>query len=121
MLLLLLLLVYPPVRAVFLNHEVAVLQPQTGNALDLGPIAIIKTFILVFPCPTHFNRFKDLSFFTSTIIPPPHQSPFIVVAYLYVAPASPTLLSLSKVAIHLDDTHTRHPPASANSLCDSIP
>ena len=57
----LLLLVGTLVRAVCLNHEVAMFQPRIGTDPVLGSIAIITTFMLVSSCPTCFNRFLDLS------------------------------------------------------------
>ena len=81
--------VRPPVRVVCQNYEVVVFQPWTGTATDLGSVATTTNFILVSSLPTCFNRFLDLSLFTSTILRPPHQSPFFVKVSLSVAPDPP--------------------------------
>ena len=73
---------------------------------------IIRTFILVSSRPTYFNRFLDLSMFPTNIIPPPHQSLFVILASIYVAPASLTLLFWCEATFYLSESHTCHPPAS---------
>ena len=54
--LLLLFLDWPPVRAICPNHEVVVFQTWTGTDPYLGSVAIFTTFIDS-SRPTCFNRF----------------------------------------------------------------
>ena len=91
--LLLLLFFWPLVCAVCPNHEVLMLQPRTGTAPDLVYVSIITTFIIVYYRPTCFKRFLDIFMFYFTILPPLHQSPFVIVAFLSVETAfnPPTL------------------------------
>ena len=79
--LLLLLCVWPPVRAVCPNHKVVVFQTQTETALELGSVAIFTTFILAPPVPPVSTVVLDL-YILPFILPPPHQYPFVVVSHL---------------------------------------
>ena len=60
LLLLLLFLAWPLVRAVCPNHEVVVFQPQTVTALDLGFIALIITTNYSHLLPYLFQPFLDI-------------------------------------------------------------
>ena len=52
-----LLLTWPQVREMCLNHEVVFYQPLTGNFPDLGYVPVIN-LIYSLSRPTCFNRFS---------------------------------------------------------------
>ena len=107
-------LIRPPVRTVCPNHEVVVFQPRTVTATSLGSGAMLNNFILA-PTAPPVSTVSGSVLIPFSILPPPHQYPFFVVASLCRTRSPPPLPARN--AFHLDISHTRHPPASAASLC----
>ena len=88
------------------------LQSQIGTAPDLGSVANY-TFYYNSPAPPISTNYMDM--FISPLYPTSPQS----VAFVLVAPLScnrspPPLPEQS--AVHLDVTHTHHPPASTSLI-----
>ena len=67
---LLLLLTWPQVRAVCLNHEVVFSQALTGNSPDLGYVPI-GNLISSISRPTCFKHFMDICPPTPDLLLPP--------------------------------------------------
>ena len=101
-----------PVRVVYLNHEVVVLQPRSVNTTHLGSVTIVTTFILTSPAPLVLTVSGYLCYLL--LLPPPHNNIFFIIIPLCSTRYPPPLPAQNSV--HLNVSHSCHPPASAACL-----
>ena len=104
----------PSVWAVCPNHEVVVFQPRTVTATYSGSVYIVLKNYSNSSRPAYINRFW-IFLFPPPPTAPPHHKPLVVVTFLCSTRSPPPLLERN--AVHLEFSHTRHPPASAAYIC----
>ena len=115
-----LLCLRPPVRAVRPNHEVAVFQPWTGTAPNLGSVANCN-FYSNPPAPPVSTGFLDIFIYPLYPTAPPSVS-FVLVFHLSCTLSPPHLPE--QISVHLDVTHhpaIRHLPPAILCLSSLLP
>ena len=81
-----------------LNHEVVVLQPQTVTDTYLGSVTMLNNFILA-PTAPPVSTVSRSVLIHSSILPPPHQQPFVTVAPLCQTCYPPPFLAQNAVHV----------------------
>ena len=107
------------VRDVCPNCEVVIFQPQTATLPNLGPITIATNFISIPPELPEYTVFMDF-YFTSYILSPTHQQPFIIVSLSMFAPSTHLLYWRKELPTWTSPgPGTRHPLTLVSDPCDA--